>query len=47
MASNSLLECVVYAWAAAKSIMQEIDGADMPGELPNWMKVRYVTQMKR
>ncbi len=36
MASNSLLECVVYAWAAAKSIMQEIDAADMPGELPNW-----------
>lgn len=36
MASNSLLECVVYAWAAAKSIMKQIDGADMPESLPNW-----------
>ena len=36
MASNSLLECVVYAWAAAKSIMKAIDGADMPDELPQW-----------
>ncbi len=25
MASNSLLECVVYAWSAAKSILRSLD----------------------
>ncbi|MGC9491790.1 L-aspartate oxidase [Vibrio genomosp. F10] len=36
MASNSLLECVVYAWAAAKNIVDQIDQASMPTTLPAW-----------
>lgn len=36
MASNSLLECVVYAWAAAADILAKYDGAQMPAELPAW-----------
>ena len=28
MASNSLLECVVYAWAAAKDILTKFDDAE-------------------
>lgn len=36
MASNSLLECVVYAWAAAESIEQKLDQVALPDSLPNW-----------
>ena len=36
MASNSLLECVVYAWAAAKDILKHLPDAEMPGSLPLW-----------
>ncbi|MGF1715075.1 L-aspartate oxidase [Photobacterium chitinilyticum] len=36
MASNSLLECVVYAWAAAESIGQKLDQVSMPEHLPSW-----------
>jgi L-aspartate oxidase len=36
MASNSLLECVVYAWAAAKDIIKEMSAAEMPPSLPAW-----------
>ncbi|CAM4066345.1 MULTISPECIES: L-aspartate oxidase [Vibrio] len=36
MASNSLLECVVYAWSAAESILEQLDDAQMPGNLPCW-----------
>jgi len=36
MASNSLLECVVYAWSAAKDILKQLDDAEMPPELPAW-----------
>jgi len=36
MASNSLLECVVYAWAAAESITRKLDQVSMPGSLPDW-----------
>jgi L-aspartate oxidase len=36
MASNSLLECVVYAWSAAKKIRKEIDSITLPGKLPEW-----------
>ncbi|GAD78571.1 L-aspartate oxidase [Vibrio ezurae] len=36
MASNSLLECVVYAWSAAKSILAQLDDAQMPENLPCW-----------
>lgn len=36
MASNSLLECVVYAWAAAESITQKLDQVSLPDSLPAW-----------
>ncbi|NOH81785.1 L-aspartate oxidase [Vibrio sp. RE86] len=36
MASNSLLECVVYAWAAANDIIANLDQASLPPELPAW-----------
>ena len=36
MASNSLLECVVYAWAAANDIIANIDQATLPPALPAW-----------
>lgn len=36
MASNSLLECVVYAWSAAKSILRSLDEATLPPSLPAW-----------
>ncbi|MGF1763119.1 L-aspartate oxidase [Aliivibrio kagoshimensis] len=36
MASNSLLECVVYAWSAAESIIAEVANKALPPELPKW-----------
>jgi L-aspartate oxidase len=36
MASNSLLECVVYAWTAANNIIDKIDISDFPPSLPEW-----------
>lgn len=36
MASNSLLECVVYAWSAAKHIVENIDQSQLCAELPAW-----------
>ena len=36
MASNSLLECVVFAQAAAREIKAELAGASEPPELPVW-----------
>ncbi len=36
MASNSLLECVVYAWSAAKDILKKLDDAELPPTLPAW-----------
>ncbi|KLV06785.1 L-aspartate oxidase [Photobacterium aquae] len=36
MASNSLLECVVYAWSAAESIADQINSVSLPDELPGW-----------
>ncbi|GAB3523588.1 L-aspartate oxidase [Photobacterium alginatilyticum] len=36
MASNSLLECVVYAWAAAESITHKLDHVSLPSSLPSW-----------
>ncbi len=36
MASNSLLECVVYAWSAAKDIVKNIKGIEMPPSVPVW-----------
>ncbi len=36
MASNSLLECVVYAYAAAQSIGEQWSEIAMPDSLPTW-----------
>ncbi|WP_394247595.1 L-aspartate oxidase [Vibrio profundi] len=36
MASNSLLECVVYAWSAAKHILDNIDDTQIPNSPPAW-----------
>ncbi|PCD86178.1 L-aspartate oxidase [Vibrio mediterranei] len=36
MASNSLLECVVYAWAAANDILEKFDDAALVDGLPAW-----------
>jgi len=36
MASNSLLECVVYAWAAAKDILKKHKQVDLASSLPSW-----------
>ncbi|PWI34627.1 L-aspartate oxidase [Vibrio albus] len=36
MASNSLLECVVYGWSAANDILEKLPEAEMPGTLPQW-----------
>ncbi len=36
MASNSLLECFVYAQAAAADIVQQLDQIAMPANLPGW-----------
>jgi L-aspartate oxidase len=36
MASNSLLECVVYGWSAANDILSKLSEAEMPGTLPPW-----------
>ena len=36
MASNSLLECFVYARAAAADITQQLDQVAMPASLPTW-----------
>ncbi|MDO9371988.1 MAG: L-aspartate oxidase [Gammaproteobacteria bacterium] len=36
MASNSLLECVVFAASASRDIEQHLAQAPLPGELPPW-----------
>jgi len=36
MASNSLLECLVFATAAAADIETRLEGVPMPPELPEW-----------
>ncbi|MDO6708028.1 L-aspartate oxidase [Photobacterium sp. 1_MG-2023] len=36
MASNSLLECVVYAWSAANHISSHMDSVGQPAALPLW-----------
>lgn len=40
MASNSLLECIVLAHAASRSIRQSLTSAKMPGPLPEWDESR-------
>ncbi|MDF5533621.1 FAD-binding protein, partial [Vibrio parahaemolyticus] len=36
MASNSLLECVVYAWSAAKDILKHHTNVELPSQVPCW-----------
>src|SRR5690554_5449954 len=36
MASNSLLECIVYGRAASRHILQQWDSAPLPDQLPPW-----------
>ncbi|NAW64354.1 L-aspartate oxidase [Photobacterium halotolerans] len=36
MASNSLLECVVYAWSAAEHISQHLNEVNLPSSIPQW-----------
>ena len=40
MASNSLLECIVFASSAAKDILNELENIDMPLKLPDWDESR-------
>lgn len=40
MASNSLLECIVFAMSSAKEIIGQIDKVTMPGKLPEWDESR-------
>ena len=40
MASNSLLECIVYAHTAYKDIRQSLAATKMPTELPEWDESR-------
>ncbi len=40
MASNSLLECVVFAQSAAKHILANLNGAQTPPQLPAWDESR-------
>lgn len=40
MASNSLLECIVFAHAAYKDIRQTLSATKMPGKLPEWDESR-------
>ncbi|MBM7037908.1 L-aspartate oxidase [Vibrio ulleungensis] len=36
MASNSLLECVVYAWSAANDLLRQLHKIPAPTNLPQW-----------
>ncbi|MGF7408072.1 L-aspartate oxidase [Providencia alcalifaciens] len=40
MASNSLLECLVYGWAAAENITKTIDAIPAVSHLPEWDESR-------
>jgi len=40
MASNSLLECIVFGFAAAADIATQADGAPLPDKLPAWDESR-------
>lgn len=40
MASNSLLECIVFAHAAAKDILRQLDSSPAPLALPQWDESR-------
>lgn len=36
MASNSLLECLVFAHSAGEKILRQLDSVEMPDDLPDW-----------
>lgn len=40
MASNSLLECLVYGWSAAEDIQKQLPEAPIPASLPAWDESR-------
>lgn len=40
LASNSLLECLVFGQSAAKHIQTQLESTEMPGELPAWDESR-------
>jgi L-aspartate oxidase len=40
LASNSLLECLVYGWSAAEHINQHLQDVSMPESLPQWDESR-------
>ena len=40
MASNSLLECLVFAAAAGEEILRQLESTPRPGELPPWDESR-------
>jgi L-aspartate oxidase len=40
MASNSLLECLVFAHSASKKILNDLDDAPLPPDLPTWDESR-------
>jgi len=40
MASNSLLECLVYGWSAAEDLLQTLPHSEAPGALPPWDESR-------
>jgi len=40
IASNSLLECIVFSFAAARDILQRLDSTPIPPTLPKWDESR-------
>ncbi|WP_034919309.1 L-aspartate oxidase [Erwinia sp. 9145] len=40
LASNSLLECLVYGWSAAEDIREHLHAADLVATLPQWDESR-------
>lgn len=45
MASNSLLECLVYGWSAAEDITRRLPLAQKVATLQHGMKVRWRSRM--
>jgi L-aspartate oxidase len=43
MASNSLLECLVFAKSASEAILRQLPQSEMPGTLPEWDESRVTT----
>ena len=47
MASNSLLECVVYAWSASQDILQRLPQTSLAPSLPEWDDSRVYNSDER